>query len=580
MTRFFGIVKPDRVLWLLVGVALAIYLKSVFLAFISGSPITDDEIDLVGGLQHILIYSRLIHGDARSINVIHDLGYYGQIYKIPYLLAWQLWINIGSVDHAWTFQRIADSLLLTYFTPPELLSPGVVHELIEPFRYLYRHLHLLTSAYFLFLLYIVGQIASRTLPGSSVAAPFAVLLTLATPHITGLSLFDSKDISIALFYSIFTLGLLEAFNLEYPAQVQQASLKRSLFYILPGAILCSLKLILFPVVALTVVATKLLCLRAAPNITISSSLKTQTLQEIPRIVLLAFLSLLFNPYILAQPYPRALEALHLYSNHSNKVEMLFSGRLESAASQSWNTLQYLSQWFIAVTPLPILILSLFTYSILAFSLIDKRLSTPRLVLAPVLLQLFFLPTLAIFNNSNTYDALRHWIFALIANNIVIAVVLSSLFSRFSGRFSAKSAFALTCISLVLVLADSYVLAPYQYAFKNTLHRSTAARSATDGDFWLFSARELLFDLAAQSTSVRTFNGSSWDYSRIWTRDLGLHLEPAGSDVIVFDRGSNLLRSKDYVCDRTVTVQRRYFSGSFLPLLKAGLGCTSTSDLKP
>ena len=579
MSRLFGIVKPERVLWLLVGVALLIYFKSVFLAFISGSPITDDEIDLVGGLQHILIYSRLLYGDARSINVIHDLGYYGQIYKIPYLLAWQLWVNVSSIDHTWTFQKIADSLLQSYFTPPELLSPGVVDELIEPLRYLYRHLHLLTSAYFLLLLYIVGKTASRALPGSSVAAPLAVLLTLSTPHITGLSLFDSKDISIALFYSIFTLGLLEAFNVEYPAQAQKASLNRSLLYILPGAILCSLKLILFPVVALSVVATKLFCLRAAPNITLHTSVKTKTLQEIPRIVLLALLSLLFNPYILAQPYPRALEAFRLYSNHSNKVEMLFSGRLESAASQSWNTLQYLSQWFIAVTPLSILLLSLFTYSILAFSLVDKRISLPHSLLFPVLLQLFSLPTLAILNNSNTYDALRHWIFALIANNIVIAVVVSSLFSRFSRHSSSKSALALICVSLTLVLADSYVIAPYQYAFKNTLHRSTAARLATDGDFWLFSARELLSDLAAQNTSVRTFNGSSWDYSRIWTRDLGLHLEPTGSSITIFDRGLNLLRSKDYVCERTIAVQRRYLSGSFLPLLQAGLGCAATSDLK-
>ena len=168
---------------------------------------------------------------------------------------------------------------------------------------------------------------------------------------------------------------------------------------------------------------------------------------------------------------------------------------------------------------------------------------------------------------------------LIANNIVISVVLSSLFSRFSEAFFAKALFASICISLVLILADSYLLAPYQYAFKNTLYRSTAARSATDGDFWLFSARELLSDLAAKNISVRTFNGSSWDYSRIWTRDLGLHLEPAGSSIMIFDRGPNLLRSKDYVCERIIPVQRRYLSGSFLPLLKAGLGCAATSDLK-
>ena len=261
--------------------------------------------------------------------------------------------------------------------------------------------------------------------------------------------------------------------------------------------------------------------------------------------------------------------------------MLFKGELTSASSPSWNTLKYLFDWFTATTPIYLIILSLICLPLLLISCLTQRhvnAGNNKLAYLPVLLQCLMLPCLAALNNSNTYDALRHWTFAIVSNNIVIGSCIATYLPRLflKPSFSASlTAFILGLLALLPIL-DTITLAPYQYTYKNEISRSHSNGPYSDGDYWLFGARQLLLAINNDGLDVKQFDGSSWDYARIWTRYFNRQFDPDGHEVILFDRGSNLSRKSNYSCRKTFNLQSKYFFSLSHDLPSAGISCVPRS----
>ena len=569
----------NRFTYLLLGLAVFAYLRSVILGLQHGGPITDDEIDLIGALQHLDIYTQIFQGDARKINVIHDLGFYGQFYKFIYLIPFYLILFVS--NSSLSLNKTISDLTKVYFTSPDKLTSNILDHPIEPINSVYTGLHILSIGYLLLLLVASAVLAHLLQPRSKLSIPLTLILMLTTPQITGISLFNSKDIPIAFFYTAFTLCL--------TLQVSKRTLwlpprLKYLVIVLSGSILSSLKLVFLPVIAITILFVDAgLLLRSVQSSQLSIQQCRQAISRLlTKILPIIILSTLFNPYILANPIPRAASALKLYSNHTNSVEMLFKGELVSASSSSWNTLKYLFDWFTATTPIYLIVLSLICLPALLISCLTQRHLNAvdnNLIYLPILLQCLMLPFVAVLNNSNTYDALRHWTFALVANNIVVSSYLATslpiLFLR--PRLSSSLTVFIVGLLALLPILDTITLAPYQYTYKNEISRSHPNGPYSDGDYWLFGARQLLTIMNNDGLNVKRFDGSSWDYARIWTRYLNRQFDPDGYDVILFDRGSKLSRKSSYSCKTNYILQSKYFFSLSHDLPSAGISCVPRSD---
>jgi len=550
--------------WLLVGIAIVIYLRSLVLAYLSGGPITDDSVDLLGAIQHLDLYSRFFQPNARQIQVVMDLGFYGQLPKFAYLIPW--FLIIKAHHPGITLEQISSIYIESWYTPPEQLASLKLPLYLDPLQYIYTHLHLYNTLFFLGTIILAGA-ASYEISKQRLSIPLSALLVLSFPFISGLSLFDSKDYSVAFFYTLFSYSLVK---LREPRKLLHEC---EILTIFSASILCSLKIIFFPVLIATLLT--MCVIDCVSNKSLHFHILRRRLKRTLYYALFIFTgSIALNPYILAHPLPRTIEAFKLFSNHSNFVETAISGQIVSAADYNWSTLHYIIRWTLSITPVYIITLALISYAALFYLLSRNSLPFSIRGLIPFLAQAWIFPLLAVANNSNIYDGMRHFIFSLFANIVILAIITSALIAHYHRTFIALLVGLGILLGSILPLADTYLLAPYQYAYKNEYSRSSPETPQSDADFWSFGAKELLASLSNKELLISHFDTSNWDYARLWTRYFGHALTDKGDVLFVFDRGNNLLRYRTMSCKRSYDLKRPYLFGSSQLILGAGTGCTS------
>lgn len=178
----------------------------------------------------------------------------------------------------------------------------------------------------------------------------------------------------------------------------------------------------------------------------------------------------------------------------------FDGQYIPATSVPWN---YLPQWLLMT--IPEIILILFGIGLIELALnYFKFTKIQQACSILVLLQIFFIPTVAVIKHSIIYDEIRH--FLLIIPGIA-AIAASSIIWIY--RKITRKTVKLFVITLLITLASAIVfdmlaLHPYEYVYFNRLSGGLVkAHARYETDYWGLSMREGIEWINQQSAGSPT-----------------------------------------------------------------------------
>lgn len=548
--------KPtwDRLAYKLVLGGYAVLAMSSVLA---GQISWDEETDYLGIRDQIAHAVLWLRGESPDYRAIHaNLEYYGTVGLLP---AWLLWfVQRGVFTGRFSFDRA-------------LFHPAAEHQLTGFFAI--SHAVLLLEMVLLSL--VVVALARRL----SLRLPWlAGALVLTTPTLLGHSFTNTKDLPFALFYSLYTLGLVQRVQ-EPPRASGVGPWRRPLALALLGAtLMINQKMVaLGPVLASELVLALLRWRRGGAR----PAGRRLALALLPALALPAAAlagALALQPASWGQPPWRFVtEAFSTFAVHRWGGCMWFDGRCVGITDPSWSAGRYLLQWLGAKLPLLLILLPL--VQVLAWLRQGLRAGrglgewrpwrwdpTGQATLL-VVLQLLVLPGLALAGNSNLYDADRHLLF-LVPPLAVLAVMgferLRQLpTTRPPWRGARAWALALVALLALGQLVDGLLLHPYQLAYFNEWARHRLNHTNTAVEYWSLSAKEAvqqaqLRDLLPLNPTVR--NSLATAPLAIGFRQLGGREEANATTQLLFQVRSpeDFRRSPPagLICDKPVVVSRR------------------------
>jgi hypothetical protein len=183
---------------------------------------------------------------------------------------------------------------------------------------------------------------------------------------------------------------------------------------------------------------------------------------------------------------KALLSMSDYKIWDNSV--LFQGKSIPGNSLPWF---YLPHTILITVPVVFLIAFLLA---IYFSLIKYRQLThlQRSCIILVLLQIFFIPLLAILRNSTMYDGMRHFLFVLPPIAALATVGLIWSYQKITSQPGKILAVTLLVVFLSQVVIDMIELHPYQYVYFNRISGGLArADSQYETDYWGLSIRDAM-----------------------------------------------------------------------------------------
>ncbi|WP_041933641.1 hypothetical protein [Gloeothece verrucosa] len=180
----------------------------------------------------------------------------------------------------------------------------------------------------------------------------------------------------------------------------------------------------------------------------------------------------------------ALDNFSKYSLWDNSV--LFDGQFIPGKSLPWYYLLRL----LTIT-VPIIFLLAFLIGVMAIIINYKKFPENRRACAIlVLLQVFFIPTVAILKHSTIYDGIRHFLFILPAIAALSATGLIWIYKKINNKPLKIFAVTLLMIQFSLIITDMSALHPYQYSYFNRTYGGLAAAyNQQETDYWGLSLRE-------------------------------------------------------------------------------------------
>jgi len=464
---------------------LGLYLVLAFSALSGGLLGWDEETDYLGIRGQIAHAVLLLRGEHPDYHRIHsNLEYYGTVGLLP---GWLLWfLQRGLLTGRLSLDRA-------------LFNPAVEHQLTGFFAI--SHAVLIVE---MVLLSLVAVALARRL--SVRHSWLAGALLLATPSLLGHSFVNTKDLPFALFYSVYTLGLiargrqpLAAAGMAWPP------CKPALLALLGATLMLNQKLVaLLPVL----ISEAVLALvrwhqqpRSAPAGNASRGWgRTLALLLSPLVLpLLALVgALALQPSAWGQPPLRFLgEAFDTFAVHSWGGCLWFDGQCVGIRDPGWSAAGYMARWLGA--KLPLLLIGLPLVQLAAWVRWAGRAPEPGTPPAPgpasilLALQLLLIPALAALRNSNLYDADRHLLFVM-PPLVVLAVqgferLLELPAARPVWRGPRPWALALVALLAAGQLLDDLLLHPYQLAYFNEIARHRLNHSNTAVEYWSVSAKE-------------------------------------------------------------------------------------------
>jgi hypothetical protein len=193
-----------------------------------------------------------------------------------------------------------------------------------------------------------------------------------------------------------------------------------------------------------------------------------------------------HPSAWSNPVVWSLEAARYLSSHPWPGRLLFEGEYGTADMLPW----YYVPKYVALT-VPAVFLGAFCAGTALLLASYNRLSVrQRAAVLLVLLQVGFVPLVAILKGATVYDGMRQFLFMLPAMAVVAAVFLSWFYDLLP-RWRVRAAAVLVLLAhFVLVGRDMRQLHPYQYVYFN--RASGGVPNAVDRyelDYWALSFRE-------------------------------------------------------------------------------------------
>lgn len=315
----------------------------------------------------------------------------------------------------------------------------------------------------------------------------AGIICLLIPRFTGEFLLNIKDIPFALFYTAYSLAGSVRIK-QSLGQAKATSPALLLASSIAGGLMMATKIV---AIAPIIVLESLVLLASSQNRT---NFWRKVWDGTSCITFSFLLALLLTPSSWLEPLRFLKSAISLFRNHDWPGGMWW---LDAFASKSqdpanWNTALYLIRWIGSTTPVWIFLL-------LAVSLIRASKDAPTISgwrpWSPLFLQAGLYPLLAITQNSNVYDGVRHFLFVMPALSVMAAPGLSWLFNQSRQAASLRGARLKNALKVtVLVLAfltwvDLITLSPYATSYFNEPFRFLAANRKTSLDYWSISAPE-------------------------------------------------------------------------------------------
>jgi len=451
------------------GGYLALSLSSI----LAGQLGWDEETDYLGIRSQVAHGLGLLRGEAPDYRSIHsNLEYYGTVGLLP---AWLLWF---------LQQRLSTGGRFTF--DQALFSQAAEHQLTGFFAISHAVLLVETVLLSLVVVAIARQLHLRQ--------PWlAGALLLATPTLLGHSFVNTKDLPFALFYSVYTLGLIRRAERLPPVAGGWASARPALLALLGATLMVNQKMVALVPVLISEGALALLRPRRGGG---RPGRLLLPVVALPALALAG--ALLLQPASWGQPPLRFLtEAFQTFAVHSWGGCMWFDGSCVGIRDPSWSAALYMLRWLPAKLPLLLILLPLVQLAVwLARRLLHRTqeranpAGTGTLLLG---LQLLLIPSLAALRNSNLYDADRHLLFVVPP----LAVLAAMGFERLQELPAAKPAWRgprLWALALVMLLAigqlvDDLLLHPYQLAYFNEIARHRLDHTNTAVEYWSLSAKE-------------------------------------------------------------------------------------------
>lgn len=195
---------------------------------------------------------------------------------------------------------------------------------------------------------------------------------------------------------------------------------------------------------------------------------------------------IIHPASWSNPLTWLLDTFNYLSQHGWSGDVLFEGKLISAQSLPW---YYLPQWIAMTTPL-IFQIAFILGLVLILIKFTKFRDIQLVCLLLILLQIFFLPLLAIIKQSTIYDGMRQFLFIIPGIAVIVTTSLIWIYQAISNKKIKLFVSTLIAVLLFQIIFDMASLHPYEYIYFNRISGGLAkAHNQYDTDYWGLSMRE-------------------------------------------------------------------------------------------
>ena len=559
------------------GAYLIIAIHSVM----ESGPVWDDEIEYIGLLDQIS-YGKNILTNGFHANLDYEsaiatnLEFYGIVNKIFGLILFRLVESLLGFLIPWTY---ADEFLGTVFFNK-----------------------LITVCLFSATLYVVFLTAKRLELRHPIVPS---LLLLGLPTFVGHSWLNIKDIPFAFVYTLLTLSLICRLQLltgrdpvipaKSNAQVQVQLISSRIFVVVSAALTVACRPAFIPIAFITVCTCNIFELYL-----IKSGCRDQLFKRcLMDCISLTALSSALIPASWLHPFSYFLKTVSIHSRHPWGGCMFINQRCQGVGS-AYTTLDYIRDWLLIKLPLlhqGVIILSivaaigLIYFRLIATNSFDSHrrfiaspTMYPVLVHTLIAFQAFGILFIAIVNNSNTYDGLRHWLFCFPA----LFLICYSLIERFYDGLAYLRVnsigivetviVSVLCVGVWLSMIDAATMSPYSYAYLNEQSRVSNDHTSVDLDYWGSSSKEIASKIYKRGWSISNImdNGSSEHviFPKLFLKTKEF---PSKDDVpqvaVVHKRSqSQAFRLSNKTCDDRFSIMRKLMFGRELNIATVGLNC--------
>lgn len=193
-----------------------------------------------------------------------------------------------------------------------------------------------------------------------------------------------------------------------------------------------------------------------------------------------------HPVSWSNPVLWFFSTLQYLSSHTWPGRNLFAGQSLAATEIPW---YYLPQWFHLTTPVIFQVTLLLGLVLLALRYKTLN-SLQRACAILVLLQILFLPGIAILKHSALYNGIRQFLFVLPGIAALSATAIVWLYQTLKSKGLKLSYVALILVLLSPIAVDAIAIHPYEYVYFNRFTGGLeAAYEQYDQDYWGLSLRE-------------------------------------------------------------------------------------------